>query len=397
MVTLFQPSRNYKPLAKAVHVFDEASDAKWVPLNKSFTTLVKIVLRAAADRLHVANIAITFRCITHQGYHHLLLAGEEYNDTISALGAVEEFIISNEPASDDELGDGLSVSIDYQGKCLGYITPRLFAQGERKVQVNSQQLERGLEDVARDIVSIIKRYQTRYRAIFIYGDQYYWIGSSPALHQLGQNIEQLECERKPILIRGNKGTGKNIAARSLHSLRYKSILPFIESSCHEWQDGAASSILQALYAYAKGGTLYLRNVDRLSESNFKALQQFWLDSNNVGEYYGDAESVGIVFSVSRYHYAALPELTEWLGLHTRELLLPDLKARRVDLQDLVRFYVREYARSMEFDFSEAAWQLMQDFDWKENVDQLRGVIQKIALRVEEPLVQVSLLESILKE
>lgn len=391
-------------MAKAVHVFDETSDAKWVPLNKSFITLAKIVLRAAAERLNVANIAITLRCITHQGYRHLLLAGEEQDDTISALGAAEEFIISNEMISDNELENSstiLSVPIDYQDKRLGYLVARLFDGTETRTAnshgVELTQLENSLADVAKDVVSIIKRYQTRYRAIFIYGDQYYWIGNSLALRQLDQKIEQLERVIKPVLIRGNKGTGKNIAARTLHSLRHKSILPFIESSCHEWQENAATTILQALYAYAKGGTLYLRNIDRLSETNFRALQQFWSEKYMDVDPYGEADSVGIMLSVSQYNYAASPEVAEWLNQNTHELALPDLTERKDDIKDLVRFYIREYTLDVAFDFTDESWQILENFSWRENVEQLKNVIKKIALVIEEPLVQVSLLESMLKD
>jgi len=409
MITMFQSSK--KPVAKAVHVFDETSDAKWVPLNKSFITLAKIVLRAAAERLSVANITITLRCITHQGYRHLLLAGEEQDDTISALGATEEFIISNDMTlnSDYELlttSKSVSVPIDYQGKRLGYLIARLFDDVETSTvhnyaveftKLDPAKLEYSLADVAKDIVSIIKRYQTRYRAIFIYGDQYYWIGNSLALRQLDQKIEQLERVIKPVFIRGDKGTGKNIAARTLHSLRHKSILPFIESSCHEWQESAATTILHALYAYAKGGTLYLRNIDHLSESNFNALQQFWAEKYMDVEPLGGVDGVGIMLSASRYDYVAPPQLVEWLSQNTHELILPDLTERQDDIKDLVRFYIREYSRDAAFDFTDEAWKILEAFSWQENVEQLKNVIKKIALVNEEPLVQVSLLESMLKD
>lgn len=409
MVTMFQSSK--KPLAKAVHVFAEASDAKWVPLNKSFITLATIVLRAAADRINVANISMTLRCITHQGYRHLLLTGEEQDDTISALGAVEDFIISNEVMSSDsgspsDAHEAVSIAIDYQGKCLGYLVATLFdatkasavsARRFKSGAMDPAQIELSLGEVAKDIVSIIKRYETRYRAIFIYGDQYYWIGNSLALRKLDQSIEQLERVIQPVLIRGDKGTGKNIAARTLHSLRHKNILPFIESSCQEWQDSAAMTILHALYAYAQGGTLYLRNVDKLSPGNFKALQQFWaekyLDVNSVGE----ADGVGIMLSVSCHDYVAAPELMTWLAEFTHELPLPNLTERREDIKDLVRFYIREYTLAIEFDFSDEAWLVLQTFNWRGNVDQLKRVVEKVALLANEPLVQVGLLEAVLKD
>ena len=405
MISVFKGPKSDRPVAKAVYAFDEQAGAKWVPLNKSFVTLAKIILQAAAKRMDIKSIAITLRCITHQGYRHLLLASEEQESTASALGSLEEFIISNEdsltPKSErfSDL-DCISVSLDYQGQRLGYVVATLpTADFEEQTYVPSpRSIEAELHVVVSEIGSIITRYQTRYRAIFVYGDQGYWIGNSLALRQLDKHIEQLKDITKPILIRGNKGTGKSIAARSIHCSRHKGILPFIESSCNEWEEGAAASILQALYAYAKGGTLYLRNIDFLSANNFRVLQRFLVAIKQELDVKGVNESVAIIFSVSRKHYASnAGDLCEWLQTNTAELVLPDLAERRDDLRDLVSFYIRDYALSGDFDFTDHAWRLLETFSWRENVTQLKQVIQKVALVVEQPLVPVSLLEPLLRD
>lgn len=404
MISIFQNSKSNKPVAKAVYAFDEQSGAKWVPLNKSFISLAKVTLQSAAVRMGVRNVAVTLRCITHQGYRHLLLAGDEPDATSSALGLVEEFLISNESAivpTTEQFNpmDTISVSLDYQGQRLGYLMSSLPEQNfiEETVRYSPRLVESELHQVATELSSIITRYQTRYRAIFIYGDQSYWIGNSAALRQIDKRIEQLKDVNKPILIRGNKGTGKNIAARSLHCSRHQSILPFIESSCNEWQEGAAASILQALYSYAKGGTLYLRNVDTLSPNNFRVLQRFWDGIKQEYVVKGSTDSVGVVFSVRNKHFAKEFEMAAWLKDNTVELQLPDLNERREDLRDLVSFFIREYTLSVDFDFTEQAWQLLENFVWRENVDQLKRVIQKVALVAEEPMVTASLLEPLLKE
>ncbi len=404
MISIFQSPKSNKPVAKAVYAFDEESGAKWVPLNKSFITLAKIILQTAAERMGVKGIAVTLCCVTHQGYRHLLLGGALSNDTTSAFGAVEEFIISNEDSLTpmrerfSQL-DTVSVSMDYQGQRLGYLLATLPETDfiEQAMRRPPRVIEAELQMVASELGSIITRYQTRYRAIFIYGDQSYWIGNSAALRQLDKRIEQLRDVTKPILIRGNKGTGKTIAARSIHCSRHQGILPFIESSCNEWQEGAASSILQALYAYAKGGTLYLRNVDTLSGNNLRILQDFWETIKKDFAVKGSAEAAGIIFSVSRKHYSNAYDLNEWLKETAVELPLPDLGERREDLRDLVNFFIQEYTLSVEFDFTEHAWRLLEAFNWRENVDQLKRVIQKVALVAEEPLVSVSLLEPLLKD
>ena len=404
MISIFQAPKSNKPVAKAVYAFDEQSGAKWVPLNKSFITLAKIILHSAAERIGVNNISVILRCITHQGYRHLLLTGDDVDSTGGALGSLEEFIISNEdsltPVNERFSNlDCISVSMDYQGQRLGYILATIPGSEfvEHSTAPSPRLIEAELHGVASELGSIITRYQTRYRAIFIYGDQSYWIGNSASLRQLDKRIEELKDVTKPILIRGNKGTGKSIAARSVHCSRHKGILPFIESSCNEWQQGAAASILQALYAYAKGGTLYLRNIDSLSADNLRVLQRFWDTIKQELAAKGSSESVGMMFSVSRKHYTNKPELSDWLRENTIELVLPDLAERREDLRDLVSFFIRDYTLSTSFDFTEHAWRLLESFSWRENVDQLKGVIQKVALIAEEPLISVSLLEPLLKD
>lgn len=402
MISVFQPPKSNKPLAKAVYAFDEQSGAKWVPINKSFISLAKIILQSAAERMLVKAVAITLGCISHQGYRHLLLASEELESSASALGSLEEFIISNEdsliPKNDrfSEM-DSVSVPLDYQGRRLGYVLASIPAVNESVAHASPRSIEANLHIVVSEISSIITRYQTRYRAIFIYGDQGYWIGNSVALRQLDKRIEQLKDVTRPILIRGNKGTGKCIAARSIHCSRHKGILPFIESSCNEWEEGAAASILQALYTYAKGGTLYLRNIDLLSVANFRVLQRFWSNIQQELAVKSSADSAAMIFSVSRKYYAGTPDLTEWLKTNTLELVLPDLAERREDLRDLVSFYIRDYTLSVEFDFTDHAWRLLEAYSWRENVTQLRQVIQKVALIAEEPLVSVSLLEPLLRD
>lgn len=405
MISIFQNSKSNKPVAKAVYAFDEQSGAKWVPLNKSFITLAKIILQTAAARMGVRNVAVTLRCITHQGYRHLLLTGDEPDTTSSALGLVEEFLISNvsglasTTAEQFNPMDTISVSLDYQGQRLGYLMASLPGAdlAENVVRHSPRVIESELHQIAAELGSIITRYQTRYRAIFIYGDQSYWIGNSAALRQIDKRIEQLKDVSKPILIRGNKGSGKNIAARSLHCSRHQSILPFIESSCNEWQEGAAASILQALYSYAKGGTLYLRNVDSLSPNNFRVLQRFWETIKQEYATKGSVDSVGIVFSVRHKHFAKEFEMAAWLKDNTVELQLPDLNERKEDLRDLVNFFIREYTLSVDFDFTEQAWQLLENYVWRDNVDELKRVIQKVALVAEEPMITVNLLEPLLRD
>lgn len=400
MIALFQAAITPKPLARAIHKFSQSATAKWVPVNKSFITLTKIILRSAVERLNLAHVAITLRCVTHQGYRHLLLVNDDCDPQAVRVGQVEEFIISTQginatPFEDFVPETAFSLPLNFkppQGQLqrLGY----MVAQAAPGVMAGREQLAKDLALVVDEIVRTISRYQTRYRAIHIYGDQSYWIGNSKALRQLDQRIDQLAKGINPVLIRADKGTGKVIAARSLHCLSRADTAPFIESDCNEWEEGTAANILQSLHTYANGGTLFVRNIDALSLASFQCLRNFWLGAGSAR--FDGGYSVRLILSVSVQNHKLAASVAQWLTQHALELWLPDLVARRDDIRDLARFYIRECAAGAEFDLTEEAWRLLESTDWPGNVEQLKTTIQKLALIATGALVSVNELQAALR-
>lgn len=399
MIALFQAAINNKPFARSIHKFNQSTTAKWVPVNKSFITLSKIILRAAVERLGLAHASITLRCVTHQGYRHLLLVNDAQDLQLAAAGKVEEFFISTQEANSSPFEDfiaetAFSLPLNFkqpqgQPQRLGY----LVAQIAPGTATKPEQLTKELALVADEIIRTIGRYQTRYRAIHIYGDQSYWIGNSKALRQLDQRIDSLAKGTQPVLIRANKGSGKVIAARSLHCLSRADTAPFIESDCNEWEEGCAANILQSLHTYANGGTLFVRNIDALSSSSFQALRTFWLKAASAR--FDDTYSLRLIMSLSREDAPLASFQTQWLAQHVQELRLPALSERYGDLRDLAQFYIREFALTAEFDLTEEAWQLLESTDRVGDVEQLKAALQKLALIANDSLVSADELRSVL--
>jgi transcriptional regulator of acetoin/glycerol metabolism len=399
MVSAFYSSSGHKPVAKAVHTLNQAG-AKWVPINKSFISLIKIILCAATERFGLASAAVTLRCVTHQGYRHLVLVNDDSAIQIAAAGRVEEFIISTDaflthgfPESTDASGmdNAITLPINHLQQRLGYLVARPV-EADMLRTVRAAAIHQGLQTVSEEIVRTIKRYQTRYRAIYIYGDQYYWIGNSQALRQLDQRIDRLARVNLPVVIRGDKGTGKIIAARSLHCLRYSDMVPFIESDCREWQEPAVLSILQSLYTYARGGTLFLRNIDKLSAASGLVLRNFQEQKRVAGS--GDGH-LRLLMSLSSRNAQPTAALVHWLEEQALDLYLPNLHERREDVHDLAYFFMREQHPAQEFDFTEAARQLLEMLQWDENVDQLKRLVQTLMQASPSPHISLELLEQYL--
>jgi DNA-binding NtrC family response regulator len=212
------------------------------------------------------------------------------------------------------------------------------------------------------------------------------------LRQLDQRIDRLAKVNLPVVIRGDKGTGKIIAARSLHCLRYSDMVPFIESDCREWQESAVLSILQSLYTYAKGGTLFLRNLDKLSVNSALVLRSFMGQKQAVNEVDGQLR---LLLSLSSRDVQCAAGLSQWLGEQAIDLCLPTLHERREDVRDLAHFFMREQIHTQEFDFTDDAWQLLEMLHWEENVDQLKRLVQTLVQVTPLPRISLELLEAYL--
>lgn len=399
MIGLFKAASTHKPVARAIHKFNQSSTAKWVPVNRSFVALTKIILHTASERLNLAQIAITLRCVTHQGYRHLLLAENEQDLQVAAVGQVEEFIISAQdsiaaPFANFSANAAITLPLDFrqepaQVQRLGY----LVAQVRPAAVTKPGQLERELQLVVEEVMRTIGRYQTRYRAIHVYGDQSYWVGNSKALRQLDQRMDQLAKGSFPILIRADKGTGKVIAARSIHCIGRPELAPFIESDCSEWERGNAANVLQSLHSFANGGTLFLRNLDALAPIDFHCLPEFWRRVA-LAEFDG-VYSVKLVVSLSAANCNLGVAQQYWLSQHTQELRLPGLEQRREDIRDLAQFFMREFALGQGFDLTEEAWALLESAPWPGNVEQLKQLIKKLSLVADNALVAAEELRPLL--
>src|SRR5690606_3322209 len=99
MIAFFQAVSSYKNRVRSTRKFNQSSVPRWVPVNKSVMTLLNIILRAAAARLEVKQVAVTLRCVNHRGYRHLLLSEDAQDLLVTASGGVEEFIISTQEAN----------------------------------------------------------------------------------------------------------------------------------------------------------------------------------------------------------------------------------------------------------------------------------------------------------
>jgi DNA-binding NtrC family response regulator len=118
------------------------------------------------------------------------------------------------------------------------------------------------------------------------------LGESPAFRDVLQTIERFATVDATVLIQGETGTGKELAARALHHLSRRRDFPFIPINCGALPDslleselfgherGAFTDAKQAtrgLIAQAEGGTLFFDEIEVMSARAQAVLLRFLQD------------------------------------------------------------------------------------------------------------------------
>jgi two-component system response regulator HydG len=224
-------------------------------------------------------------------------------------------------------------------------------------------------------------------------------------------IERVAPKRHPVIIYGESGTGKGLAARAIHNLAPWSQGPFItvdcgaltpsliESELFGYIRGAftgASASRQGLLAAARGGTVFLDEISELplelqsrllhvlQEHEFRAL-----GSNECTRL-----NARVIAATNRDLMLAVKRGTFRQDLYFRVnvlgIKLPPLRQRRSDIPMLVRYFIQRQG-GVEDGFqgvSEDAMSQLLHYDWPGNVRELENCITRTLTLGNPPLIQV---------
>jgi two-component system response regulator HydG len=223
------------------------------------------------------------------------------------------------------------------------------------------------------------------------------LGSDPSLRQAIELASTIASARTPVLILGERGTGKALLARVIHNLGSRHDQPFVSVDCAALSEAtaererAAKGLAPVLLndpgfdwatklGQAAGGTLFLNDVAALSES----LQLQLVRALQDREYeHGSNGDVRFLMSTGE-NLAALVEQAKFRqDLYHRVsvicLKLPPLRARGTDAEQLAEFFRSRF--SLEFGknvvgFTRDALDILNKHDWPGNIRELEGVIQR---------------------
>ncbi|HEV8441234.1 MAG TPA: sigma-54 dependent transcriptional regulator [Methylomirabilota bacterium] len=226
------------------------------------------------------------------------------------------------------------------------------------------------------------------------------VGHSAAMQHVQRLIEMAAPTPAPVLITGETGTGKELVARTLHTLSARASGPFIAVNCsaipetllegemfgHE--KGAFTGAFErraGCFEVAHGGTIFLDEVAEMSPATQAKLLRV-LEQGAVRRVGAKSElkvDVRVLAATNKDPATAIKEgaLREdlYYRLNVLNIALPPLRERNEDIPLLVEEFIREFDTKYEKRIKgvdDEALQLLRAHPWPGNVRELRNTIER---------------------
>ena len=226
------------------------------------------------------------------------------------------------------------------------------------------------------------------------------LGSSAAMRQLRQLLKKIAPSNSRVLITGAMGTGKELAARTLHAMSLRAAGPFVtlsaaamapermEEELFGVEDGSGATRRVGALEEAHGGTLYIDELaDMPIETQGKVLRVL-VDQTFLRV--GGAKKVKVDIRVVSSTSRDLPGLIQ-VGRFREDLYhrlgvvpieVPSLAERREDIPDLIHHFTKSYSAASGQPmrkFAEDAIAVLQTREWAGNVRELRNNVERILI------------------
>jgi len=293
------------------------------------------------------------------------------------LGA-EDFI-----EKDAYMEEQLDISMEKAARLLRVLTER------RRIEARASALQR-----ERDFM----------RQQLLHGYEVVW--ASRAMAQVMETVRQVASLPRPVLIVGERGTGKELVAAAIHQDGARRDGPFVTINCAALAEGLLECELfgqeenafdgapfkHGRFEIADGGTLFLDEIGNMS-LDFQAKILRVIEYQRFERVQGTDTlevDVRIVAATNTDLRAAIEQgrfrddlydrLSGWI------IEIPPLRERRDDIVPLARHFIERFAEEIAGiepkELSAEAIELLERHDWPGNARELKNVIEGAVCRAE---------------
>jgi two-component system response regulator HydG len=229
------------------------------------------------------------------------------------------------------------------------------------------------------------------------------LGRSPAMQEVFSLIQRLAPHAKVVLINGETGTGKELAARAFHQAGPRRTKAFVTVNCSAVVDtlfeselfgharGAFTGAIESkpgLFEVAQGGTLFLDEIGELpigvQAKLLRALENG--EVQRVGSLQPRKVDVAVVAATNRDLRAEVAaggfRGDLFYRLNVVGVTLPPLRDRREDIPYLTASFMRDCAQRLHkplTGMTPSAERLLLAAQWEGNVRELKNAIERACI------------------
>ncbi|MCD4691883.1 MAG: sigma-54 dependent transcriptional regulator [Calditrichales bacterium] len=230
-----------------------------------------------------------------------------------------------------------------------------------------------------------------------------FFGKSPRIQKIKQDIQNIAKLSTPVLISGETGVGKEIAARAIHRQSERRDKPFyvincsaipenlIESELFGHEKGAFTGALNSVtgkFKQADGSTLLIDEIGDLSLS----LQTKLLNVLETQQFYPLGSSELIQTDI-RFLFATNADLTQkirdkefredlFYRINVLQIEIPPLRRRPQDIELLVDYYLSVFSQlhgKEGLSVSDEAIDYLKAQPWPGNIRQLKNTLERAVI------------------
>jgi DNA-binding NtrC family response regulator len=239
------------------------------------------------------------------------------------------------------------------------------------------------------------------------------VGSSPPMERVRRLIAKVADASATVLIRGETGTGKEMVARALHEMSSRAGHPFLPINCSTFPGTLIESMI---FGHEKGaftgadkrqrgqlelagaGTVLLDEIAEMPlELQAKLLRV--LEDRRFRPLGSETELPLRARVLAATHVDLEQRIAEgrfrqdlFYRLAVVSITVPPLAERGDDILELLAAFTAQVVRKLRFSDDAIGWLLRRR--WPGNVRELRNLIERLALLVDDDVVDVATLEEL---
>jgi len=235
---------------------------------------------------------------------------------------------------------------------------------------------------------------------------------SQPMKELYRSLQRVAPTNATILLEGERGTEKELVAKSIHYNSLQKDKAFVAVNCsafteplpltylfgHEkWVPNGSINIQNGLFELANSGTLFLDEISELPKLLQSKLLMILHEKSVVRV--GGTTAIPVDFRLITASNKILEDEVDkgnfnedlFYKLNVVKMTIPPLRERQEDIPFLIDFFIEKHTQKAEVvsqvtGIDKEATHILYYYDWKGNVNELENIIERSIILSNGPLI-----------